>query len=107
MKNENKFQRDLIKDLKKQYPGCIILKNDPNYIQGVPDLTIFYENKWATLECKKSRDAKHQPNQDTYVEQMNNMSFSRFIYPENKEEVLHELQQTLKPSGDACIPGSE
>ena len=107
MKNENKFQRDLIKDLKKQYPGCIILKNDPNYIQGVPDLTIFYENKWATLECKKSRDAKHQPNQDIYVEQMNNMSFSRFIYPENKEEVLHELQQTLKPSGDACIPGSE
>lgn len=107
MKNENKFQRDLIKDLKKQYPGCIVLKNDPNYIQGVPDLTIFYEDKWATLECKKSKDAKHQPNQDTYVEQMNNMSFSRFIYPENKEEVLHELQQALKPSGDACIPGGE
>lgn len=107
MKNENKFQRDLIKDLKKQYPGCIILKNDPNYIQGVPDLTIFYEDKWATLECKKSRDAKHQPNQDTYVEQMNNMSFSRFIYPENKEEVLHELQQAFKPSGVTCIPRSE
>lgn len=107
MKNENKFQAELIKYLKKEYPGCLVLKNDSSYIQGIPDLTIFYEDKWATLECKKSKDAKHQPNQDAYVEQMNKMSFSRFIYPENKEEVLHELQQALKPSGDACVPGGE
>lgn len=96
MSKESDFQKKLIKDLKKEYPGCIVLKNDPNYIQGFPDLTIFYGNKWATLECKKSSNAKHQPNQEKYVEKLNNMSFSAFIYPENKEEVLNELQQALR-----------
>ena len=78
------------------FPGCVVLKNDPNYIQGMPDLTIFWKNKWATLEVKKSRTASHQPNQDYYVETMDDMSFSRFIYPENKEEVLYELQRSFE-----------
>ena len=107
MKNENKFQAELIKELKSIFPGCVVMKNDPNYIQGMPDLTILYKKRWATLECKKNKDAKHRPNQDTYVEQMNKMSFSRFIYPENKEEVLHELQQALKPSRRTRVPRSE
>lgn len=77
------------------FPGCIVLKNDPNYLQGIPDLTIFYKYMWATLEVKKSANASHQPNQDYYVQAMNAMSFSRFIYPENKVEVLHELQQSF------------
>ena len=93
---ENQFQSKLIKDLESLFPGCIILKNDSSYRQGIPDLTIFYQDKWATLEVKKNRTASHQPNQDYYVDQMNKMSFSRFIYPENKEEVLHELQQTFR-----------
>lgn len=94
-KRENEFQSDLIKELKEIFPGSIITKNDPNHIQGIPDLTIFYGKKWATLECKKEEHAKTQPNQPYYVEKMNAMSFSRFIFPENKEEVLHELQQTF------------
>lgn len=49
------------------------------------------------LEVKKSANAAHQPNQDYYVEKMNLMSFARFIYPENKKEVLHELQQSFRP----------
>ena len=97
MKRENKFQADLIKELKTRFPGSIIMKNDANYIQGIPDLTILYKDKWATLECKKSRNANHQPNQDYYVETMNNMSYSAFIFPENKEEVLDELQHALRP----------
>lgn len=96
---ESRFQAQLIKDLKKLFPGCIVLKNDPNYIQGIPDLTIFYKDRWATLEVKREENASHQPNQDYYVDNMNRMSFSRFIYPENKAEVLHELQQSLSPSG--------
>jgi hypothetical protein len=74
-----------------------VLKNDPNYLQGVPDLSIFWRDKWATLEVKKSANAPAQPNQRYYVDKMNHMSFSRFIYPENKEEVLHELQQSFGP----------
>lgn len=97
-KLESKFQAELIKDLKSIFPGCIVLKNDPNYIQGMPDLTIFWHDRWATLEVKKAANASHQPNQDYYVATMDDMSFSRFIYPENKEEVLYELQQSFGSS---------
>lgn len=89
---ENKFQSKLIRELKGMFPGCIITKNDPNYIQGFPDLTVFYKRKWATLECKKNANASIQPNQEYYVDEMNRMSFSRFVYPENKDEVLDELE---------------
>lgn len=88
---ENKFQSSLIKEIEQRFPGSIVMKNDANYIQGIPDLTILHGERWATLECKKNRNADHQPNQDYYVGEMNNMSFSSFIYPENREDVLHEL----------------
>ena len=97
MKKESKFQAELIKEIKALYPGCKILKNDPNYIQGIPDLTILYKDKWAVLECKKSENEPHQPNQDHYVEELNSMSYSSFIFPENKEKVLNDLEQTFKP----------
>lgn len=93
---ERNFQAELIKEIKSIFPGCIVLKNDPNYIQGFPDLTVFYKNKWALLETKRSRTASHRPNQDYYIEQGNAMSFARFISPENKEEVLNELQQAFR-----------
>lgn len=94
-KKESKFQRDLIEEIEEIFPGSMVLKNDPNYIQGIPDLTILYKSKWATLETKKSSNAKNQPNQPYYVDTMNNMSFSRFICPENKQEVLDDLQRAF------------
>lgn len=94
-KLERDFQSKLIKELKVIFDGCIIMKNDPEYIQGIPDLLILYKDKWAALEVKKSERASHRPNQDYYIEKMDNMSFASFIYPENKEEVLYELQQAL------------
>ena len=94
---ESKFQSDLIKELECMFEGCIILKNDANYLQGFPDLTILYNNKWAVLECKRSEHESHQPNQDYYVDVLDKMSFSRFIWPGNKKEVLDELQQTFTP----------
>ena len=92
---ESKFQSDLKKELKKIFPGCIVTKLDSGDIQGIPDLLILFKNKWATLECKKNASASKRPNQEYYVGLMNKMSFSRFICPENKEEVLHELKQTF------------
>ena len=88
---ENKFQANLIKKRKRLYPDCFIMKNDSSYMQGVPDLLVLNRDKWATLECKKSANARHQPNQDYYVGKMNEMSFSRFIFPENEKEVLDDL----------------
>lgn len=93
---ENKFKTDLIKEIKGMFPGCIILHLDPNEIQGICDLLILYEDHWAVLEGKKNKTSRHQPNQDYYVERLNDMSFARFIYPENKEEVLDELQQAFR-----------
>ncbi len=93
---ENRYQAHLIKRLKEEFPGCIILKNDANYIQGIPDLTIFVGNKWAMLECKRSQNESHQPNQDYYVERMDEMSFARFICPENEEEIIRDLQRSFK-----------
>lgn len=93
---ENKFQSKLIKELKNRFPGCMVLKNDPNYIQGIPDLIVLHGSRWAALEGKKSANAKKQPNQEYYVDQMNEMSFASFIYPENMEDVLNELQSTFK-----------
>lgn len=94
---ENRFQKKLIDEIREMFPGCIILKNDPNYVQGIPDLSVFYGDRWAMLECKKSEHEEHQPNQDYYVEYADGMSFARFIFPENKQEVLNELQQALQP----------
>ena len=91
---ESGFQDNLIKDLKSLFPGCMIFKMDQ--IQGIPDLLILYKNKWASLENKQSANAKRQPNQEYYVDKMNEMSFSRFICPENKEEVLRDLQSAFK-----------
>ena len=81
---ENKFQADLKIELKSSFPGCIVTKLDSADIQGIPDLLVLYKDKWAALEVKKSATASHRPNQDYYVEKMDNMSFSKFIYPENK-----------------------
>lgn len=97
-KLERQFQSKLIKDLEDRYQGCVILKNDSNYIQGFPDLTILYRDKWAALECKKERGSSHQPNQDRYVEKLNTMSYSAFIFPENREEVLKELDKVFEKS---------
>lgn len=92
---ERDFQAGLIKEIKDLFPGCIVLKNDPQYLQGFPDLTILYRDRWAVLEVKKSKNARHRPNQDFYIQNANQMSYAAFIYPENKEAVLNELQQAF------------
>jgi hypothetical protein len=94
---ESKFEKELILELKRLYPGCIILKNDANYMQGLPDRLILYGTKWAAFEVKAHEHAKHQPNQDYYVRLLNDMSYATFVYPQNKEVFLDELQQALGP----------
>lgn len=90
---ESKFQSDLKKELQGMFPGCMITKLDSGDIQGIPDLLVLYKDKWAVLENKRSIKASHQPNQDYYVDKMNDMSFASFIYPENKDEVLARLRK--------------
>lgn len=93
---ESDYQSKLIKNIKKRFPGCYVMKNDSGYKAGVPDLVVLYEDCWATLECKRDSKATHRPNQDYHVERMNNMSFSSFIYPENEEETLDAMERSFE-----------
>lgn len=93
---ENKFKTKLVKEIKERFPGSMVVHLDPTECQGIPDLLVLYKNKWAALEGKKDAKSSHRPNQDYYVEKMNGMSYASFIYPENKEEVLNELQQAFR-----------
>lgn len=92
---ENIYQAKLIKKLRLLFDGCLILKNDSSYMQGVPDLIILYNDRWGMLEVKASADSEFQPNQAYYVSELNNMSFAAFIFPENEEEVLRDLARVL------------
>lgn len=104
---ENQFQAEFIRELKREFPGCVVLKNDANYLQGFPDLLLLYNSHWAALECKRSEDASHRPNQDYYIQKLGEMSYARFVHPENKSEVLNELQQAFGSCRTARISGSE
>ena len=104
---ERDFQAELIKEIKREFPGCMVLKNDPKYIQGIPDLLVLFKDKWAVLEVKKSKNEPHQPNQDYYISVLNKMSFARFIYPENKEEILDELQRPFRFRRTSRLPRRE
>ena len=93
---ESEFQASLIRELKSRIPGCIVLKNDANYIQGFPDLLLLVEDKWFALEVKATRRSAVQPNQEYYIDILDQMSVATFVYPDNKEEVIHEIQQSLR-----------
>lgn len=92
---ESEFQGKFIKRLKSTFPGCMVLKNDSSYKQGVPDLIILYKDKWAMLEMKKSEKSPHRPNQDYWIEALGQMSYASFVFPENEEIVLQELQEVF------------
>lgn len=92
---ENKFKTKLCKEIEKRLPGCFIFHLDPNERQGSPDLLVLYKDKWAALEGKRNANAPHRPNQDYYVNKMNEMSFASFIFPENEQEVLDDLQRSF------------
>jgi len=98
MPAESKFEVSLIKELLRLYPGAIILKNDPNLTQGFPDRLLLFKDKWAAFEIKAYETARHRQNQDYYIDVLNTMSYASFVYPENKESFLYELQYALRPS---------
>lgn len=97
-KLESKFQRELKQDIRALFPGCVILKNDTSQMQGIPDLLILHKDRWAVLEVKRGLKERKvpQPNQEYYVNMLNEMSYSAFIYPENKDYILDELQQAFR-----------
>lgn len=94
---ERTYQPRVIKRLREEFPGCLILKNDSSYMQGVPDLIVLYGPYWAMLEVKANKDSAFQPNQAYYVSELNHMGYAAFIFPENEDEVFRDLQRALQP----------
>lgn len=88
---ERDFQGALIKEIYDRLPGVIVMKNDAGYRQGILDLTIYYQDKYAILEVKKDENAKYRPNQETYLDMFGRYTYARKVSPENKEEVLNGL----------------
>lgn len=106
---EANFQRELVKELERRFPGAIVMKNDPSYIQGIPDLTMLYRNTFVAFECKRSKNAAKRPNQQWYVDEINRMGgLAYFIYPENAKEILNEverdvgIEQASRNRGETC-----
>lgn len=93
--NETQYQRKLIQKIERMLPGCMVLKNNPQHLQGVPDLLILHRHLWGALEVKIDSTSNVQPNQAFYVDRMHEMSFAAFICPETEREVLDELQHAL------------
>lgn len=104
MKNENRYQSGLIDRIKDRFPGCMVLKNDARYIQGIPDLLVLHEDNWAALECKREKKASRQSNQSYYISKMNRMSYASFISPENEEDVLDEMESAFASRRSSRVP---
>ena len=105
--NERQYQIRLVKKLEKTFPGVFIIKNDPRYMQGLPDILVLHKKRWGMLEVKLAGDSAVQPNQDHYVNLFNQMSFASFINPENEEGVIHDLQRSLGLVRKTCVPQSK
>ena len=95
-KLESDFVPRLKEELERRFPGCVVIKQDPNAsFQGMLDHVVLYEDKWAVLESKRGPKEKPRPNQPHYVEKFNEMSFAAFVNPQNMDEVLDDLQSAF------------
>lgn len=90
---EGRFKEEFSNELSFLFPDIVMLKNDEQMLQGVPDMLLLFEDKWAMLEFKANENSAVQPNQRYYVGLFNTMSYSTFVFPENRDEVLEELSR--------------
>lgn len=89
---ENKFQRDAVQRIHREWDRPLVLKNDPNLIQGIMDLTVVLPNLVAFIEVKRSDSEPFQPNQEYYLARTEEMGhFTAVLHPGNEEEVFRAL----------------
>lgn len=87
---ERNFQAVILNRIRNRIPGIIISKGDD--AQGHPDWSFYYCGKTAFLEFKDSANSPFQPNQEFYIQYINDTGgFARVIYPENEREVMNEF----------------
>ena len=101
-KKESRFQHEVIRELEERLPGCVVMKNATGLKDGFPDISVYHGNHWAMLECKRSEGESHRPNQDWWVDHLNEMSFASFIYPENRQVVMQQVVNYLSEAEQAA-----
>lgn len=92
---EGKYKTELTKRIYERFGNrCVVVRLDSALMQGISDMLVLFEGgMWAALEAKTRGNAARQPNQEFYVQKLNDMCFAAFIYPENEEAVLNELEE--------------
>lgn len=96
-RREREYQPGLIKRIERLLPDAYVRKIDIQ--QGWPDLLILAPNFWALLEVKRDEPTSaddFEPNQEWWIEEFDEMSFSACIYPQNEGEVLHALKLAFR-----------
>ena len=97
MAKESEFKTKLYREIRKKFPGTEVVPNDPSFVQGFPDATVYLPNgKYILLEGKKTKTSARQPNQDYYVNESPLAPNAMFVYPENKKEVMKEIERRYK-----------
>lgn len=89
---ESKFKNEVLKNrILASHPEALLIDVDPTNYKSFPDLLVLNGRTWAALETKRNSKARRQANQGYYVDLLDYLSFSRFVSPENIEEVLYDL----------------
>lgn len=104
--NEGLIETRLKTELETKYPLWKYLKGNAMQLAGIPDriaifnggVCAFFEVKATENDCLVSQ--KHQPNQKYYIDEIcSNGGFARYIYAENFDTVLEELNEFLLEKG--------
>jgi Holliday junction resolvase len=96
MAQESNFQRKVVGWLRQK--GCYVLT--VSTVRGIPDgcpdiIALIDGGGWLALECKTSQKSKFQPLQKVTIQKLNNMFYSRPIWPSIWDEVKKELEKII------------
>lgn len=97
-KLEADYKSGLHERIKDLLPGCWVLINDEQTCPGIPDTLVLWGPHYAFLEVKRkkpTRASDWRPNQEWYLDELDEMSFAACIYPENEGEILYALQEAF------------
>ncbi len=88
---ENLFKKYVKKRIIDRFPNLDLDFITPTN-RSMPDMIIIAPIVWAALEFKRSEGASLRPNQDYHIMRLNEKGYATFVFPENVEEVLDELE---------------
>lgn len=95
---EKDFKQKFQKELKKRVKPVAILqyKQDATTLKGFPDTIVILEGITVFIEYKKSKRAKYQEGQKMWHDKLEAAGhFSFYVFPENTDEVLKEIERLV------------